>query len=184
MSLLTYNELVALVDNGVIRGVPRENINGASIDITLGKWVMVEAPAGNNNNVVDLMAREVPAMRGIDLMATGYYDLAPYQFCLASTAETFFLPNDIAAEYRLKSSLARAGLDAALAMWCDPGWHGSVLTLEFKNNLRGHNLRLRPSMKAGQMIFWRGQPVPDHASYAVTGQYNGDTSAQPAKGLR
>ncbi len=56
MSLLTYNELVKLVDNGVIRGVPRENINGASIDVTLGKWFMVEAPAGNNNNVVDLMA--------------------------------------------------------------------------------------------------------------------------------
>ena len=56
MSLLTYTELVKLVDNGVIRGVPRENINGASIDITLGKWVMVEDPAGNNNNVVDLMA--------------------------------------------------------------------------------------------------------------------------------
>lgn len=184
MSILTNIELNHLLDAGIIRGAHKARVNGASIDITLGSWVFVEAPPGGNSNIVDLFDKAVPAMRGVDLMATGYFDLAPYQFCLASSVEKFYLPDDIVAEFKLKSSLARAGLDHALAGHCDPGWHGSVLTLELVNNLRWHSLRLRPGMPIGQVIFHRGYPVPPAASYATNGAYNGDTAAQPSKGLR
>jgi dCTP deaminase len=132
---------------------------------------------------VDLMQREVPAMREIDLLKTGYFDLPPGGFCLAATAARFFLPDDVAAEVKMRSSLARAGLDHALAGWADPGWHGSVLTLELVNNLRYHSLRLRPGLKIAQMIFWKGEPVPAHASYAARGRYNNDTQVQPSKGV-
>ena len=182
--MLTYTELVALVEAGVIRGVQKGHINGASIDLCLGSKILVEAPPGGSQSVVDLMDKQVPAMREVDMLKSGYYDLAPFQFCLASSIETFFLPNDIAAEYKLKSSLARAGLDHALAGHCDPGWHGSVLTLELVNNLRWHSLRLRPGMKIGQVLFFRGQPTPDHASYATQGQYNGNQSVQASLGVR
>lgn len=183
MSLITYSGLVVLASTGVIEGAHPKNINGASIDVRLGNRVLLEAPPHGVQTVVDLAGKEVPAMREIDLSQLGYYDLKPGEFCLAGTVERFNLPNDIAAEYRLNSSLARAGLDAALAMWCDPCWHGSVLTLELSNALRYHSLRLRPGMKIGQMIFLRGQPVPDFASYAVRGKYNGDSQAQQSKGL-
>lgn len=184
MSLLTYTELTAFVESGVIRGVHKGHINGASIDLTLGSKILVEAPPAGSCNVVDLMDKQVPAMREVDLLKTGYFDLAPFQFCLAASIETFFLPNNIIGEFKLKSSLARAGLNHALAGHCDPGWTGSVLTLELKNMLRWHSLRLRPGQKIGQVILHRGTPVPDHASYAATGQYNGHTSAQQSLGVR
>ena len=182
--LLTYTELTHLLDTGVVRGAQKGHVNGASIDLCLGSKVLVEAPPAGSSSVVDLMDKATPPMREVDLLKTGYYDLAPLQFCLASSLETFFLTNDLAAEFKLKSSLARAGLDHALAGHCDPGWHGSVLTLELVNNLRWHSLRLRPGMKIGQVIFFRGQATPDHASYATQGQYNGNQSVQASLGVR
>ena len=184
MSLLTHDELVEIVQRGVITPVRDDHINAASIDITLGNTIWVEDSPGGSERVVDLSLKEIPRMMMFDMRRMGYFDLAPGAFCLAGTQETFHLPDDLAAEYKLKSSLARAGLDAALAMWCDPGWHGSVLTLELTNVLRMHSLRLRPGMKIGQMIFHRGNPVPAHASYAARGQYNGDTEATPSRGVR
>jgi deoxycytidine triphosphate deaminase len=45
-------------------------------------------------------------------------------------------------------------------------------------------LKIRAGMKIGQMIFWKGEPVPEDASYYLKGQYNHDKQAQPSKGLR
>ena len=182
MSLITHTELVQLVADGVITGVHPDHVNGASIDVTLGSTLYIEASPRGGYDRVDLMAKEVPNLEQVTIH--GYYDLAPQQFVLASTTEIFNLPDDIAAEFRLKSSGARAGLDAALAMWADPSWTGSTLTLELFNNLKHHHLRLRPGMKIGQMIFLRGAPVPEHASYAVKGQYNHCVGTTPSKGVR
>lgn len=178
--LLTYNSLVDLVKYGVIEGVDPDRINAASIDVTLGNVIWIENWRGG---LVDLAKKETPGMMRVELDDSGYV-LHPGEFILAQTREVFNLTDEIACEFRLKSSSARAGLDAALAMWCDPGWYGSVLTLELRNNLRHHALRLRPGQPIGQMIFLRGEPVPRHASYAVKGQYCNDKEAQPSKGLR
>lgn len=182
MSLITHTELVQLVADGVLTGVDPEHINAASIDITLGSTIFIEASPHGGYDRVDLKAKETPHMEPV--VIHGYYDLAPGQFCLASTQEIFNMPNDITAEFRLKSSGARAGLDAALAMWVDAGFTGANLTLELVNNLKFHHLRLRPGLKVGQIIFWRGAPVPDHASYAVKGQYNNELGTVPSKGIR
>lgn len=184
MSLLTHDELIVLVEEGVIQNCDPSQVNAASIDITLGDVVWWEDRPRRDCEIVDLKEKATPMMDKIDMRHTGYFDLHPGVFILAGTREVFHLPNNLAAEYKLKSSLARAGLNAALAMWADPGWHGSVLTLELMNVLRLHTLRLRPGMRIGQMIFHRGAPVPDHASYATKGQYNHDTSATPSKGVR
>lgn len=180
--LLTYTELTHLLDTGVVRGAQKGHVNGASIDLCLGSKVLVEAPPGGASSVVDLMDKATPPMREVDLLKTGYFDLAPGQFCLAETVERFFLPDDVAAEVKMRSSLARSGLDHALAGWADPGWNNSVLTLELTNSLRYHALRLRPGLKIAQMIFWRGERVPEHASYAKTGRYNHDSQVQQSKG--
>jgi dCTP deaminase len=184
MSILTYTDLKELVQQGVIAHVRPDQINAASIDLTLGDNLWIEDTPAGWESVVDLRQKEVPRMIMVDLRQAGFYDLQPGQFVLASTREVFHLPNDIAAEYKLKSSQARAGLGHLLAGYADPGWHGSVLTLELVNHLKYHSLRLRPGMKCGQMVFFRGQPVPEHASYAVRGQYNHDTVATPSKGVR
>jgi dCTP deaminase len=185
MSLLTYTELCTLVEQGVIQGVEPGRINAASIDVTLGDTLLREDWAqGVARKTVDLAAKQTPSMVEVDLKEAGSYELKPGEFVLASTRELFFLPNDLACEFRLKSSIARAGLDQALAVWCDPGWHGSALTMELRNNLRSHWLMLKPGLPIGQMVFWRGQPVPEHASYARRGQYCGDRTTQASRGVR
>lgn len=175
--MLMYNELVEFVDAGFIEGVPRENINGASIDLTLGDSFYLE---NDNGGFVDLSQKQFPAMN----QYSGRIFLEPDQFALASTREIFHLPADVSALFVLKSSLARAGLNHLNAGFADPHWNGSVLTLEYKNSLQFHTLILSAGMKCGQMIFWRGEPVPHEAGYAVRGQYNGDRSTQQSKGVK
>jgi dCTP deaminase len=109
------------------------------------------------------------------------YELQPNEFILAQTLEIFNLPDNICAEFKLKSSGARTGLENALATWCDCGWHGSVLTLELKNFLRYHTLKLTAGMPIGQMIFYRVPMVPKERSYATIGRYNKDKSVQVVK---
>ena len=181
--LLTYNELRALVESGAIEGVEPDQINGASIDLTLGDEFFVEFDYGSDClwPIVHMAAKETPVLTSI----SGGVNLTPGQFCLASTRERFNLPLDVAGHYMLKSSLARSGLQHLFAGFADPGWHGSVLTLELVNALRYHTLILEPGMKIGQMVFWRGSsPVPFDKSYAARGQYNQSTSVQASKGLK
>lgn len=178
--LITHSGLVNLVEANVITDVPVEHINAASIDVRLGRYVWIEHPRGGR---VDLARKQSPNMIRHDLLHEPY-PLRPGEFVLAQTREVFNLPDDVAIEFRLKSSAARAGLDNALATWGDPGWHGSVLTLELRNNLQHHELILSNDLKVGQIIFWRGESVPDHASYRTRGQYCGDREAQPSKGIR
>ncbi len=180
--LLSHTELCLLVEQGIIEGVNVHAVNATSIEVTLGTDILIErAPHGGG--VVDLAQKGGPAMSAMTMTAAGYA-LEPSEFILAHTEQRFHLPNDISAEFKLKSSLARSGLQHALAGWCDAGWHGSNLTLELTNCLREHRLLIRPGMRIGQMIFYRHYPVPDHASYAARGQYNRDSGAVANKGVR
>jgi len=110
--------------------------------------------------------------------------IRPGEFCLAESREVFNLPNNIAAEYKLKSSMARNGLNHLLAGWCDPGWYGSTLTLELHNVTQYHTIKLQPGMKIGQMVFYEVEPVPEEKSYKTKGQYNNQKGAQESKGVR
>lgn len=178
MSLISYFELVELVKTGVI-DAPIENINGSSIDITLHDTILVE---GDLPNLIDLAGRENirTKLKSID----DTYHLQPGEFILASSIETFNLPSHISAEYKLKSTMARNGLEHLNAGWCDAGWHGSRLTLELKNMTNRNTLILRPGMKIGQMVFFKHAPVPNEHSYAVKGQYNNQSTVTGSKGLR
>jgi dCTP deaminase len=105
----------------------------------------------------------------------------PGAFFLACTQQKFNLPDNLSAEYKLRSHMARCGLNHMLAGWCDAGWHDSVLTLEFKNELQYSAIELMEGDPAGQIVCMRHLKVPPHASYASKGRFNGDHSAQPTK---
>ena len=82
--LLTYNELRELVDAGAIEGVGPDQINGASIDLTLGDEFQVEKQVGlTQESFVYLHQKETPSMH----TCTGRMFLDPGQFCLAHTRE-------------------------------------------------------------------------------------------------
>lgn len=178
--LLSHNEIITLLDQGVIEGWKDTAVNAASLDIHLGSKIMRETYSDHVQSVVDYRARQRLNMTTIDLDEDGYV-LHPGEFILAQSAEIFNLPLDVSAEYKLKSSMARIGLEHMNAGWCDAGWHGSVLTLEFKNMSRYHSIRIRPGDAIGQIVFFRHAPVELDQSYAVRGRYNRDLTVSGIK---
>lgn len=198
MSLITFVELCEKITGGLLQvpssnlppfnKIPISHINGASVDVRLGQVFLRESLPSvvslRSNNYVSLFNKEELPMIKETLAWGDRIYLQPGEFILAQTIEEFYLPNNIAAEFRLKSSVARAGLDQALAVWCDPGWNSSVLTLELHNNTRYHVLVLEAGMKIGQVVFFKGEPVPDDVSYAVRGQYNNDKNVTGNKGVK
>ena len=146
-----------------------ELLNPASLDLRLGLYLTVE-------NICD------PELIRVDISGRTEDDpfmLQPGEFCLAETLELFNIPDDISCQFVLKSSRARSGLNHLLAGWCDPGWHGSKLTLELKNERLHHALPLYPGLKIGQMVFHAMSNVPMH-SYAETGHYNNHLTVMPS----
>lgn len=180
--LLAYNELIELVQDGVITDVAPDAVNAASIDVRLGKGFKYEImPTVQRWQPIDLAAREPLPLNEVICGDGESIVLAPGQFILAHTMEMFNLPNDISAQFLLKSSVARNGLEHAAATWCDAGWNGSALTLELRNVTQYHRLKLTPGMFVGQMKFYLHSKVPDDKSYAARGRYNGDTGVQGIK---
>lgn len=173
--MLSYLELCELVEAGVIENVQPGAINAASIDIHLGDTVMMEQDLSRcDSGTVSYRHREPLNMIHVNIR--GGYVIHPNEFILASSVEVFNLPNNISAQYRLKSSMARIGLEHLNAGHCDAGWHGSVLTLELKNITRYHAIHLQAGDPIGQMVFWRHTEVPAERSYAARGRYNRDRS--------
>jgi dCTP deaminase len=179
---LSYCDLMKLVEDGVIDADPA-NVNGASIDVRLGREIKVErAKPDGDFGVVDLRhAKECGVdFETVDISAGAL--IMPGQFFLAHTVETFNLPNTICADFRLRSSIARCGLNALLANWCDPGWHGAQLTLELHNVCQHNALLVTEGLKIGQMIFDRVEAVPEDRSYATIGRYNLQSGATESLG--
>lgn len=183
MSLLSYVELIDLVERGVIEGVKPESINGASIDVHLGDEILTETYGDHRLQIVDLSAKPRQSVqRKPHYIRNSYFDMLPITGLLAHTVEKFNLPNNIVGEYYLNSSLARNHLEHLHAGHCDPGWHGSTLTLELFNMNRYHTLRLRPGQRIGQVLLYRVTKVPEDRSYSAIGNYNGDSGVGRVKG--
>jgi dCTP deaminase len=145
-----------------------ELLNPASLDVTLGWHVMEEVPDTDEMQLVDITYNT----------AEDPYLLQPGCFVLAETQEIFNLPDTVAAQFVLKSSRARQGFEHLLAGYCDPGWHGSRLTMEITNARKLRPLALWPGMKIGQMVFFQMAQRPDR-DYSVTGHYNGHLRVMP-----
>jgi|TARA_R100000482_G_C5085373_1_gene128132 dCTP deaminase len=146
-----------------------ELLNPASLDVVLGDQLMVES----------IYQTEFVRFDISHSTESDPYWLQPGEFVLAETQETFNLPEDLSAQFVLKSSRARAGYQHMLAGWCDPGWHGSRLTLELKNVRLHHPLPLYPGLKIGQMVFHTMSSVPLN-SYADVGHYNNHSTVMPS----
>ena len=165
-------QITARCNGGMVSPFDPALVNPASLDVRLGDTLLIESAEGLELvrfPLGDYFTQEDP------------YLLRPGQFVLAQTIETFNLPDDIAAQFMLKSSRARSGLEHLMAGYCDPGWHGSVLTLELHNSRQLHPVALWPGMKIGQMVFHQMAATPQR-SYAVTGRYNGDAAVQGSRG--
>lgn len=175
--LLSYLELRELVEQGVIQGVDPAAINQSSIDVRLGRHIMIE---DSEPKIISLRKREGLPMSMCCIPKFGFV-MRPNQFILAETVEKFYLPDHISAEFKLKSSGARSGLDHLLAGWLDAGWHGSVITLELKNVSEFHSIHLLEGDWVGQVTFFKHTKVPEEQSYSKRGRYNGDETVSGVK---
>jgi dCTP deaminase len=173
MTILCDTEIQALItERNMVENYDPALINPASLDLRLGGTIMVESAE-------DLGMRPLCIAGNT---ADNPYWLKPGQFILAQTIEVFNMPEDIAGLFFLKSSRAREGYENLHAGYADPGWHGSVLTLELKNSRQLLPLPLWPGLKIGQMVWWRMSKEPG-TSYAVTGHYNQDLATTASKQL-
>ena len=156
-------------------------LNPASLDVRLGDEIIAEQPftASLEPRIVMGQMKQVRSL--CHFSEKNPYLMPPGTFFLAGTIEVFNLPSNISAQFLLKSSRAREGLQHLLAGWCDPGWHGSVLTLELKNVCQYHHIPIWPGMKIGQMVFHELQHAPLKC-YKSTGRYNGDKAVTASKG--
>jgi dCTP deaminase len=168
--LLTYDELLPLLGTVVIGASP-EQVNGASIDVRISGKIMRETGPGYAGDHVRV-ATEAIRTHVVEHPNDGRIRVQPGEFLLASTIETFNMPSDLCALFVMKSRCARNGLDQMNATLCNPGWHGSSLTLELMNVTRFHVLWLDVGMAIGQMVFFRGTEVPPEALYAARGNFN------------
>ena len=173
MSYLNHDEITIALAKGLVLDFDPKCINAASLDVRLGKSILVER-FGDSHRTVDYKARQKLAMTEVVLDDDKGYVIRPGEFFLAHTMEKCNFTDDIAALFRIKSSMGRIGLEHMDAGWVDPGFNGS-LTLEFKNMTQFHEIRIRPGDAIGQLVFMRGTPVSEDQSYRSRGNYNGHT---------
>ena len=165
---LNHNQITELVSAGGMANVDTGCINAASLDLRLAGTILVERSPGYT---VDYGKRQRLDMVEVRIPDKGYV-IEPGEFLLAATVELCNLPDDVAALFRIKSSMGRIGLEHMDAGWVDPGFHGA-LTLELCNMTRHHGIKVRAGDRIGQLVFMRGSMVEPEQSYRARGNYNG-----------
>lgn len=90
---------------------------------------------------------------GYDIRLDQFVELAPLQFCLASSVERFSMPTNIVGIVHDKSTWARRGV-AVQNTVIEPGWRG-YLTLELTNHSENY------------LILPRGTPIAQVLFHAL-----------------
>lgn len=176
--ILTGEQLLDLIKQGVINADPK-NVNASSIDVTLSDMIMVEDVL-TDKSLVCIAEGESPAFTSIRMGEQGMI-IQSGQCFLASTNETFNLPNNISAEFITRSSIGRCFLEHMKSGWIDAGFSGQI-TLELVNMLQAHEILITPNLRVGQVVFHRHNMVDKEHSYATKGNYNGQKGPTKAFG--
>lgn len=148
------------------------NVNPASIDLRLDASYRIAY--ASSTQTIDGWGFEVQ-------MPPAGILLQPGQFILCCTLETVAIPNDASAALYSKSSTGRIGLEHLHAGWIDPGFVGQ-LTLEF-HNVAPWPILLQPGKRYMQMVVY-DLTAPAARDYSMTGRYQGQTGATPAREAR
>lgn len=161
--ILVDHQIRKLCIEGFITPFDPSLINPASIDVRLGDTAVVEHLIDGEPQWLDWDLNQYSEENP--------YWLQPKEFILLSTLEVFDVPVNLVGEFRLTSTRGRQGYNNCLAVFVDPGYHGSVLTLEVINECRYTQRPLYPGMIIGQIFLKTCDSIPER-SYRVTGRYN------------
>lgn len=175
--ILNHQQLLEVRAQGII-DCPIGAVGPTSIDVTLAPGFYTERRPTLMDRLLN--RREVcrPAM-GEGVPPMDFHGLSvmvpPRAFVLASINETLELPPYLTVEVRLRSTPARAALQHALAVWCDPGYEGR-LTLELTNSWRWTSMLLKEGDRVAQLIFHKHEPTDK----PYRGVYRGDMKTRKA----
>lgn len=174
--ILTGQEIAELFPK-----LPRDQINASSFDVRLQPLILTERPLPTKT--LDMRSPAEEAFHEMPVRDRGLY-ITPGQFFLGATVETIDLRGhpDISAQFQLKSSVGRMGLEHLMAGWIEPQFHGTI-TLELKNILQFNSLLLYPNMPVGQIIFHQHKIVGEEFNYESKGRYLNQTAPQRSKGV-
>ena len=120
MTVLSDREIAAYCRAGMVEPFDVKLVGPASLDVRLGGHLMAEVRTNPELQLVNIA----------DTCKEHPYLLEPGAFVLGETLEILRIPDDLAAQFVLKSSRAREGLEHLLAGFADPGFNNSVLTLD------------------------------------------------------
>jgi len=110
--------------------------------------------------------------------ATHYYLLPPERYFLAPTLETFDMPADVLGLCVGKSTYARIGVFLNVTP-LEPGWRGE-LVVEIFNPLKVP-VKFYPNEGIGQILFLRGNRVPQNAYGKRSGKYQDQVGVVKAR---
>lgn len=145
-------------------------VQPASVDLTLARDLRVPRPSVTMIDTADVQ----PGHTMIKTMTTGYWDVGPGDFLLASTVETVTIPPELIGHIDGKSSLGRLGLAVHItAGLIDPGFTGQI-TLEIVNHAP-YVLRLRAGMPIAQLSVTSMWEAPEHPYGEADSHYQGQS---------
>lgn len=168
----------------VLQHCPAALVNETSVDVTLGDTLLVEVPQPGVPEDEAYVVKLEDRSSGLTFEPFTFsakqpsFVLLPGQFVLASTQQIFNMPEWLSAEYKLKSSMARRGLEHLTAGWIAAGFSGSALTLELKNVSQYHAIELTAGVRIGQVVFWAHKTLEKDQTYQRYGRY-GAQGADP-----
>lgn len=146
--ILNGNKIEELTNKKIlIENVIKENIRGASYDITGEDYILTFKEKKNPISFTDI--EELENMYTKVNIKDGYA-LKPQETILIPIVEIFNIPNDICAHIRGRTSFNRLGLSLAL-QHLNPGYKGK-LNITLTNNSPNTYILL-PKMRFGQIVF-------------------------------
>ena len=141
--ILAYSEIKKLIaEKKLVENYLEENIEGAGIDVRVGKIFHLKSGA-------KLTASE-RVLPEVEEVVEKHFVLKPEHYVLIQTMEKVNMPLDLCARMLPRSTIQRSGVYQFHA-FIDPGYSG-VLTFGMKN-LGRFNFEFEKGTKVAQLIF-------------------------------
>ena len=180
--ILTGHQIIEMMREEQIVGALPHLVETTSLDVRLQDKILKETKArGQLHFHADPYNPKMQHFEMHQIKPNGEF-IFPGEFFLAATIEYLKLPNNVSAEFMLKSSIARMGLEHSKSGWIEAGFEGTI-TLELKVVTQYHKFKIYAGMPIGQIVFHKHMPTGELA-YDKRGRYSGQKHPQMSKGVK